>query len=879
MEIEVENLSKIRRMIGDRIGSSDPDTIMVRRYGEVDENSIQFLKGPEDFQEFMATEPDAHSYEAVSTDALYKLLCSLDDETVDARFVVERGRTIYGLIDLGSMLEDRGIVENIEFAIAKLSGIHFDQHDRLGEDGRRLQEQIIRDLFKLCKDENGVATASALWDEFSNVFDAERPAFVASRMAEWFGDNQLKQVTPSGTVLMVRAKGGLDNESLAAGGFWRQMVALGSLLDFSDVSVLAGRTDGAVDERQYFGRPGKLDRIDINWQLENGTLLSYDITLRKHIEIPERTMAGVDLVELEGRLRRFDWSREHMNFNEEFPLLAGISNDIRRLYQRSDESHELGRLIAFKYWAYTPNEDIIPGIAALKAEYEKKVTLKPGEDKVTVLQAYNLLDGRSLGQTGQDGVWRWKTLAPAQRTPDGGRVLVNVAGSEGFDPLAALLDLGGRRIGLEELESVRNGSRMIIDMESNGTAANRIVYADPYRRAIVIDKAEGQHYGLYRVSDEELFHERKSKQREQLREINRRADCLGIYTEKLRYIEGEMLIRNSSFTVVQDASFGEDMIKYTINIGYDGRGGFDIGQVQADLRRDFAESRPVVGGRSIIQLRKDMETVDWTRDFASTGSMVFNIDHPSGDREMQMKVMDIRVGLESLFFSREPEGPEIAAALGLRFLKDTPNEELVPALLRIMEQRLIKVSFPKSPELSLDAMYNLMNGRFALGRTVGVDGTATRSNWYRLNKGAAETGEFPLSVVSSGYGVLSSLSGYDLVEARVPGLALKAAAVLERGGLFPVTLNRKDFTTPLVVFANPGTESLTVHFGETLRLAGLPWEGHQHAATKIELDQFSKIIERSHDLEGAIRKVDAATGRGQSAAGEGQEEHRRSLGL
>src|SRR6185437_11532254 len=397
-------------------------------------------------------------------------------------------------------------------------------------------------------------------------------------------------------------------------------------LDFSEESILAGRTDGIVKESQYFGRPGKLDRVDVNWHLEGAKLISYDVILRKHIEVPDRMIAGIELRELEGRLKRLDWTQEYLDYNEGGPLITGIVNDIRRLYDytRSADARELALKIGLKYWGYTPNEDIIPGISQLKADHQKHISLRPEDGMLSILQAYNLLDGRAIGRTNSDGVWNWMALDPTKRQSDGGRLLKGIPAATGFDPMAALRDFGGRQIGLEEVESVRSGSKIMLHMELDGVTAKRIVFVDPGRRLIDMDKVEGENYGLYRVSDEELFRGRSLRQQEGLHALTARADYLGIDTENLRMIENEVLTRNAGFSIEQSESRGPNLIKYKVDIDYDGKGRFDIGDVHVDLRRDFGDGLPTASDPSVADLRRRMEAVDWSRDFTSTGSMVFH---------------------------------------------------------------------------------------------------------------------------------------------------------------------------------------------------------------------------------------------------------------
>lgn len=881
MEIEVSDVSKMRWMVGDRLASSEPDTVMVFKYAGIDENSIHFLKGPEDFQEFMATEPDVWRYEQLATENLYELLSRIDDKDLTPRFVIRHGVKIEGLIDLGSMLEDRDIIENIEVVIAKLDWMRSEESEDLFDQGPGLKEEIILNLKKLCKDDSGVAVANSLWEKYSNVFGSERPIFIASKEGEWFKDSQLKALGPAGTVTVVEQPALTENGvKLNESNFRVAIAALGSQLDFSDASILAGRTDGIVTESQYFGRPGKLDRIDVNWHLEGGRLVSYDVSLRKYIDVPDRLIAGIELRELEGRLKRFDWTQEYLNFNEGVSLINGIANDIRRLYDyaRSPDARELALKIGLKYWGYTPNEDIIPGISELKADYEKHISLKPGDGMLSILQVYNLLDGRAIGQTNSEGVWNWTTLDPTGRESDGSRILMEISAARGFDPMAALRDIGGQQVSLEEVIFVRNGSKMMLHMELDGVTAERIVFVDPFRQMVAIDKVEGENYGLYRVSDEELFRGRSSRQREGLHALTERADYLGIHTEKLRIIENEVLTRNSGFSIEQSESLGSDLIKYKVNVDYDGKGRFEIGDVHVDLRRDYTDGLSIGSDTSIADLHQRMGAVDWSLDFTSTGSMVFHLGHPGGKREMQMTVLDIRAGLESLAFGGKPDEAAIAQSLATVFLAGTPNEKLVRALVKGMEENRWRVSFPSSPEFTFNAMYNLMDGRFAMARTIDAEGKPERKNWYRLSKGALDGVGLPVSMVSSGFSVLDALKKYDVFETKIPAMAQKTAWELEDGGLLILSLNPKVFPKPVMVYAHPGIKGLVVHLGETCRLAGDIRRAPEYASTRIELGLFSKIAEQCENLEGVLEKIGSAEDRGQSDSAEERGEQRRSRG-
>lgn len=878
MLIEMTQIGRLRGRIAEKLQTTDPDTVMVPREGRVTEDTIQFLNGPEDFQEFMMTEPDARGFEAIAPKDMHSVLVDIDDGAIFPRLAINRGVPMEGLVDLGSMLEDQAIISGVELEISKIEGML--EIENAGKRLTDLREQIARDIGRLCKDEAGVALANETWSRFEHILGVSRPDFVPSRESQWYRDSRLQSVSSFGSVTVSGTY--LTDEQqlfLEVDDYRGLLPVLGSHLDLSEVSELAGRTEGIIEERQFFGQRGRQDKIDIEWHLEMGRLMSYEVTLRKHLEVPDRVVAGINLRELEEDLRRFDWSRVYVDIDAENPDLASISQDLHRLCYNEEEDRLVGVLLAFKYLAYTQNEGAIPRVSEIKDVYERKLALRPADGMITLQKAYNLLDGRSIGQSVGENGWIWRAMDQDRRAADGGRLLVDVSPLSGFDPILAMKRMGAQNIDVEAIKSLQTGSKIMLQIELNGITAHRIVFADPRQGGLVIDQVEGDFYGLYRVSDEDLYRDRKARMEAGVDQLVASAELMGLNNRNLDRIGQNILMWDAPFHLRQEQIFCGERTRYRVNFDRVNSTEYNISSVSVDIRRDLAPSVPIIENIKVDDLRQSMDEIDWHRDFTSTNSIVFHLNQRGGDKAMQINVINIKGNLESLFFSRNPEGAEVAVGLGLRYLKGTPNEELVPALIRGMEMYHSARTFDRSPEFTLEAMYNLMTSRFAMGKMTGGSEVGEKRTWYYVSRASGKNGTYPLTPVPGDFSIQKALIENDLMEAKIPALREKAVWALENGSLFPVNLNRSDFSGPLYVFAQPVAKVLMVDVGVTLRERGYTKEAEDHKLTKIDLVSFAKIMERVTDLDGMFRNVNKLMGKESIVEGDRQVKKHQSNGL
>ena len=897
VELERKNLRPVLRVVAAH--AAHFPTVVLPKYGAIDPSNIHFCEDHYDYRLFLAGEPDPGQYASFGTRGLWKLLSAMDKNRIPVRSVTYSGVEDKRRIDLGSMLEDQDIISRLHSSLRRMDRLTLTAGDeRLRQRAAELAGEIKGDLIALCKDPWGVSVARDWWNRYGSVLPGERPDFhlrgpqINPRLNQWRQDN-----TP-GRVYTKNPEAGVDKPlkyhamglaELEKSG--ERMAALGSLLGYPDKKLVGWPEDGVVPESQAFGRLGSRDRLDINWRLEKGRLVEYETVLRKHIAIPGGMVAGLDPQELESRMRRVDWNRDwfpedrrtFVEYDASRSLVNSIVRDMRKLENGAAEGKAVFDKLALKYLAYTPNAHALEEVEKLKAGYEKKLLLQPYGLNVTILQAYNLLDGRSILRRSdglEDSVWDWYAVNPAKRDPGGNSVIEPVPGTAVFNPIADLKSLGGSWPAIDDMIGLRNGSKIMVPLEIGGVKADRIVYADPRSKRLLIDKEEGEHYGLYQVSDAELYSSRIRHAEVYWPALRDHAKAMGLSNGNVERMYEEIIVRGKSFDVSQEQMFERDKGKFTVGVGKNTDDSFSIHLIEADLRKGPVFSFPIINRTDIPLLEKAMQAVDWSQDFTSIPSARYHQEHPGGNREMQAQVDQVWTGLRWLFYGDNLEGRDIAARLALRYLKDTPNEQLLPDVYREMRRKEIVVQFPASPMFTLASLYHLAEGRFAMGERMAGGGQPASREWYRLDREKEALEQYPsITLVPGRFSAGEYLSRYPhgLLETKVPLLLSRTVRGLEEGNLMPLHVDEKKFPIPILIYADPVNRSLVVDLPATLAKGNAMSHAVNLKAERMDLHSLLKIIDETPGID--QRRGREVSGNGKKKPpDEGPEENNQSRG-
>jgi hypothetical protein len=194
MTIDKEDIRNIHLLIARHLEFAD--TVMVPKYAKISNDNLHFCSGPDDWQEYMYTEPDAYEYEAVDPRDIHEILLAIDEKQMPAREFVLNGVVVKGLVDIGSMLEDKAIIRDLHAIMPKIN-VEFQSPGELTtERGKILIEEIANNVQKLCKDDYGLTTANQLWDLYMANTVVKKPDLFIFPGDQWFAESlrQFQQV-------------------------------------------------------------------------------------------------------------------------------------------------------------------------------------------------------------------------------------------------------------------------------------------------------------------------------------------------------------------------------------------------------------------------------------------------------------------------------------------------------------------------------------------------------------------------------------------------------------------------------------------------------------------------------------------------------------
>jgi len=115
----------------------------------------------------------------------------------------------------------------------------------------------------------------------------------------------------------------------------------------------------------------------------------YDAAFRKRIDVKEASgEIDIDIEGLENRMAGVDWDDVAAHTDG----IEGIVTELERLAAIGAEGIRVASLLKFKYWAGTCAEAMVPGISALKSQYEISQRFYITEGRgITTEEAYRFL--------------------------------------------------------------------------------------------------------------------------------------------------------------------------------------------------------------------------------------------------------------------------------------------------------------------------------------------------------------------------------------------------------------------------------------------------------------------------------------------------------
>ena len=867
MELERQDLRRMHRLLQDKL-TMGLQYVLIKGFGTIDLNSLDFAGDEEDLRITLAGIPNSRDFQIHGIRNVYELLIGVDKGRIPARDVVHDGVRYPGEIDLQGMLEEKQRLDSLDWEVK-----HIIQHKNRGVElssSPFVQKNIGKmnaELQALCRDEYGYAMAKWWWEQSGKAVGLDPPVMGSRESGinptkdRWHQDHHFTAGYPR---RVFETSEGFQKEKIMdierVKATEDQMKRLGSLVDFSKEPFPFGEGSWRFDEVQLCGPLGKRDQLHISWDLTDAQLLAYNLVLRKYLEIPTGKMAGIDLPDLEWRLGKVDWRvLENEVYSDPFQYkmqrerLFRVMDEMMKLENFSGASREVYDRLALKHIAYTKGAAYY-NLEEQVARYEQKLRVRADDfGLIGIMRGYNLLDNRSVARyesnISQDR-WNWYRLHPTKRLPDGGRVLEKIEGSHRFNLKMELARMGQKRLEYDMLTGLRDGAKLIVPLSLGGVTAERVVFADPAGKQVVIDKEETKHYELYKVSDQALYRERIALAEKYRPALSERLQLLGLNNRAIEGIFESLLLRDRTPGEELVKSFNQDKGKFTVEVGKNLDGSFSIHAIGAALRKGPRDLLLVIDGVDIGALDRKMAAINWAEDFYGVSNL-FHRTHPSGNREMLRQAEEVQEQLLTLSKSPNLEGLHAAAALALKYLKDTPNERTDEDLWHIVRGKEFVVDFPAVPLFSLKALYNLMDDRFALGTRMGFGDQPQppEKNWFRLDgEKLLLEHKPPITLVPGGFSVEGYVNRLDgILELQMPTVLKKAVQDLEEGSLVAFHADPHKSPMALFVYADPVSKCLQVDLPYSLQEAG-------YRNTKF--NPLQKSI-KLHDMLGILREVPA----------------------
>lgn len=160
------------------------------------------------------------------------------------------------------------------------------------------------------------------------------------------------------------------------------------------------RESEAIDYWLYFEQKEKPG----NYQLA-----TYDATLRVFPDVPNISIKGIDVGQLDKAMRQFDWSVDHHTEalieerlqtkagRQELKLIDNIFLNVNKLYSIS-EGKEIAEKLMFKYWSNGPYEPNQFSLDYLKQQYQFSRTVTP-DRMISKTVAYEVLKATAAERT------------------------------------------------------------------------------------------------------------------------------------------------------------------------------------------------------------------------------------------------------------------------------------------------------------------------------------------------------------------------------------------------------------------------------------------------------------------------------------------------
>lgn len=241
------------------------------------------------------------------------------------------------------------------------------------------------------------------------------------------------------------------------------------------------------------------DRLNCNYQISKDIgsdmfrIEGYRAVLLSIDNITHDVFEGIDSFALETRLKELDIFRDWKTVFDRHSPIAQVCTDLMLLAKSDiDQAKEISGLLSLKYFSDTPIENLLE-ICVDRERYEKEIfiPLNGDEHDIGILQAYNLLSGRSLMKLKEtpegfppQAYWLMVEEGHLKILPE-------------FDIVGALLNLP--IVGIRDRDLIQdlflqlvNGDKVVVDVLINGESVQGYIVAYPVEGSLTLHDQSGK---------------------------------------------------------------------------------------------------------------------------------------------------------------------------------------------------------------------------------------------------------------------------------------------------------------------------------------------------------------------------------------------------
>jgi hypothetical protein len=270
------------------------------------------------------------------------------------------------------------------------------------------------------------------------------------------------------------------------------------------------------------------DRAVVNTQVERSSLtgkyyaVGYDLVAYRGLTPTRDAIGNIDVQDLDRRMASIDWGVNYSNAGIGNSPRAngnvimsqavnGVFHDLGSLLESNDPvARKIHNQLAVKYFANTPNSNLVENFEEIKKDYEHRVHVDLTLGSLFPLipvEALTLLNGGAITQSSDPGGLGpyWLSLV-SERDAKSYHEIRPIEGSEKFSLHAGLAEahvVGFPSFISEDMAiaALAKGKTIKAAISENGEVVERLIYANPEKGKVSVDWIRTEEEGLFYRDD------------------------------------------------------------------------------------------------------------------------------------------------------------------------------------------------------------------------------------------------------------------------------------------------------------------------------------------------------------------------------------------